>query len=92
MSILIAGPDPDFNGSAASGWHQMQPVKTQHLNFDVRTISEQLVTEHPLCTRSRLHYPVYEPEPNLRQPASYSTLFKALLWHVMHWDDHEARI
>jgi hypothetical protein len=74
LSILVLGPDPDVDGSTASGWQEMPAV-------DVHDLSENLIVEHPLFAKSRLRHLVCEPEPQLRQLNNYSTFFKAWLWH-----------
>ena len=96
LSILVSGPDPDVEGAGFSGWQEMHSVDVQNFDCEVRTISEQLVVEHPIFSRSesRLRHLVYEPEPEprLRQLGTYKSLFKAWWWHAMHWEKSELRI
>ena len=68
LSILVSGLDPDIDGAGFSGWQEMHSVDMQHFDCEVHTISEQLVAEHPLFSKSesRLHHLAYEPEPRLR--------------------------
>jgi hypothetical protein len=94
LSILVSGPDPDPDIAGLSGWQEMHSVDMQHFNCEVHTISEQLVAEHPIFSRSesRLRNQVYSPESRLRQLLTCKSLFEAWWWHAMHWDNSEIRI
>jgi hypothetical protein len=92
VSILVSGPDPGMDGSAASGWQEMPTVNMQHVNCDVLDVSDKLIVEHPLFYKSRLRHLTYEPEPQIRQLVNYLTLFKAWLWHGSHWDIHDPHV
>ena len=92
VSILVAGPDPDLEEAAVSGWLEMHAVDVQHVDCDFRIIPDEVVYAHPLfSSSSRLRHLVFSPEPELRTLYNYQLLFKSWLWHGMNWDDQEPR-